>query len=304
MVNPNDVDLDDLTYLIPHFSDISALMQSIERVGLINAPVVQSSPGGVLIPVIGRRRVQCLRELGRSEFPAKVLPEDMPVAEGFALAFWDNAAHRNFDPATRAYIVKRLLELISRETVASDFLPTLGVAPKGPRLELLRRIGSMEQSVLKALADARINEKTAALLCDLDSRDRMRLLELVESLRLNTNKVYEVISWLVDLSLINEKSIDELLAREEVTCTLTDDSPLPERAERFRSLLRSWKFPELTLREQEFHRWAREIAQPGIVVRHAPVFENPECIIEVRVHSLKAAESVIDALNRKGQTEP
>jgi hypothetical protein len=298
------VDLDDSTYLIPYFSDIAPLRHSIERVGLINAPVVQTSSGGGLIPVLGRRRIQCLCELGRSEFPAKVLPEHMPIADGFALAFWDNAAHRNFDPATRAYIVKRLLELISRETVASDFLPTLGISPKGPRLELLKRIGSMEQSVLKELADARINEKTAALLCDLDSSDRIRLLELVESLRLNTNKIYEVITWLVDLSLINEKSINELLAREAVTCILTDDSPLPERAERFRNLLRSWKFPELTLREQEFHRWAKQIAQPGILVRPAPMFENPECVVEVRVHSLKAAESVIDALNRKEQSEP
>ncbi len=302
-MNPNAVDLDDLTYLIPHFSDISALRQSIGRVGLVNAPVVQTSARGGMIPVMGRRRMQCLRELGKSEVPVKVLPEDMPIADGFTLAFWDNAAHRNFDPAARAYIVKRLLELNSRETVASDFLYVLGVAPKGPRLDLLKRIGSMEFSVLKALADARINEKTAALLCDLDSRDRIRVLELMESLRLNTNKIYEVISWLVDLSIVNEKSIDELLAREEVACLLAGDSPLPERADRFRNLVRSWKFPELTLREQEFHAWARNIAQPGISVRPAPMFENPECVVEVRVHSLNQAESVIDALKRKEKSK-
>ncbi|AFM26384.1 ParB/RepB/Spo0J family partition protein [Desulfomonile tiedjei] len=304
MVNPNAVDLDDVTYLIPHFSDIDPLRKSIERVGLINAPVVQMSPSGVIIPVMGRRRMQCLRELGKSEIPAKVLPKHMPVADGFALAFWDNAAHRNFDPATRAYIVKRLLELNSRETIASDFLPVLGVAPKGPRLELLKRIGSMEHSVLKALADARINEKTAALLCDLDSHDRIRLLELMESLHLNTNKIFEVISWLVDLSVVNEKTIDELLARQEVGCILADDSPLVERAERFRNLVRSWKFPELVLREQEFHAWAKNIAQPGISVRPTPMFENPQCVVEVHVHSLDEAESVVDALKRKEESRP
>jgi hypothetical protein len=300
VVDPRAVDLEDKTYLIPCFCDLSALEKSIEKVGLLNDPLVQELADGRMVPVVGRRRLQAAVALGVQEITARMLPGEMPVAEGFALAFWDNVPHRTFDPACMAVVVRRLLELFPREVAAREFLPVLGIPLKGPRLERLRAIGGLEHAVLEALSQGRIHEKTAAILCEVEPETRLELLALTEKLRLNANKAAEIISWLFDLSVLEGKPIAELLAREDARNILSDgDAPVQELAERFRELVRSWKFPELTARETEFKEWARRLPASGkISVKPTPAFEDPACVLEIRAASKDEAQHILCYLKR------
>lgn len=300
VVDPRAVDLEDKTYLIPCFCDLSALVKSIEKVGLLNSPLVQELADGRLVPVAGRRRLQAAVALGLEEVTVRVLPDAIPVAEGFALAFWDNVPHRTFDTACMAVVVRRLLELFPREQAAREFLPVLGIRLKGPRLERLRSIGGLEHAVLDALSQGRIHEKTAAILCEVEPETRLELLALTGKLRLNANKTAEIISWLFDLSVLQEKPIAELLASEDAHDILSDgDSPVQERAERFRELVRRWKFPELTAREAEFKEWAGHLAPSGRVsVKPTSAFENPACVLEIRAASKNEAQRILSSLKQ------
>ncbi len=300
IIDPRSVDLEDHTYLIPCFSDLWPLTKSIEKLGILNVPLVQRLADGRMIPVAGRRRLQCAAILGLDQVSVKALPSDMPVADGFTLAFWDNASHRVFDTAAAAVIVRRLLELFPKDIVARDFLPVLGIAPKGPRLERLRSIGGLEHSILEALFEGHIREKTAALLCEMASETRQELLALTEKLHLNANKSAEMISWLFDLSVLKSKPIPELLSEKEAESIITDgDMPLPERAERFRELVRSWKFPELAARENKFKEWTRQLSQPHRVsVRPTPAFEDPGCAIEIKAASADEAQRIVSILKQ------
>jgi hypothetical protein len=300
VVDPREVDLEDKTYLIPCYCDLSALVKSIEMVGVLNDPLVQELTDGRMVPVAGRRRMQAAVALGWEEVKVRVLPEGIPIAEGFALAFWDNIAHRACDPACMAVIVRRLFELFPREVAARNFLPVLGVPLKGPRLERLRSIGGLEHAVLEALSQGRIQEKTAAILCEGEPETRLELLELTGKLRLNANKAAEIISWLFDLSVLEDKPIAELLAHEGAQALITnEESSVQERAERFRELVRAWKFPELAAREAEFREWARRLPESGrISVRPTPSFEDPACVVEIRAASKDEAQRILSSLKR------
>ena len=300
IIDPRSVDLEDHNYFVPCFSDLSALTKSVEKLGILNAPLVQRLADGRMIPVAGRRRLQCAIILGLDEIRVKLLPPDMPVADGFALAFWDNASHRVFDTAVAAVIVRRLLELFPKDVVARDFLPVLGIAAKGPRLERLRSIGGLEHSILEALSKGHIHEKTAAILCEIASDTRLGLMKLTETLRLNANKSAEIISWLFDLSVLKSKPIPELLSEKEAERIISDgDMPVPERAERFRELLRSWKFPELAVREEEFRKFAKRLSLPDRVsVRPTPAFEDPGCAIEIKAACADEAQRIVSILKQ------
>jgi ParB-like chromosome segregation protein Spo0J len=297
-LDPFDVDLEDGSYYIPCFVPLDGLVKSVAAVGIVTPPVLQERSGQAPVPVLGRRRLRAAALAGRREVEARLLPEDMPESEAFALAFWDNLPHRTFDPATTAMVVKRLLELFSRDAVAATFLPTLGLKASGPRLERLRAVGSLEEPVLNALGTGRILERTAELLTHLSVDERTALFHLTQQLRLNSNKAAEVVEHLFDLSVFRETSVLELLRNEELSKTLDDSSvPVPEKAYQLRNLLLRWKFPELTKKEDQFRRrFGSVAASRKISIRHDPSFERDGLSIEINAKSWDEAERILERL--------
>lgn len=293
-LDPDEVDLEDRTYYIPDFQPLDRLAASIEKIGILDAPLVQERAGGRFIPVLGRRRLQAARLIGLSRMEARIVSQDISESEGFLLAFWDNVGHRSFDPAGRAVVVRRLLELLPREVVARDFLPLLGIPPRGPRMERLRSIGGLEAHVLEALATGQILEKTALILTDLNSQERATLVDLIHHLQLNANKAAEVIEHLFDLSVLHGKPILEFLESGEVSVILRDqDIPVPERSARLRELVRGWRFPELTNKEQEFRIWSQRLPKSERISIHpTPAFEDEKCTIQITSESWEEAEKI------------
>jgi ParB family transcriptional regulator, chromosome partitioning protein len=297
----HEVDLRDRTYCIPCFADPAALVKSIDSVGILNPPLLQELPGGRMIPVLGRRRLQAAVQLGISQTEVRIASDRISEADGFAVALWDNFGHRTFDIATTAVVVRRLLDLFPRDVVAEDFLPLLGIPARGPRLERLRVIGGLEEPVLQSLALGLIQEKTAFILKALSREEQREVLELTDALGMNANKRAEVISHLADLSVFHGKPILEFLDVEEAQSIIHDeDIHRPERAARFRRLIRSWKFPELVNSEQEFQEWLRGLPQSeGIVVRPAPGFETRQCAVEIRTGSREEVERILSKLTER-----
>ena len=296
----NDLNLEDTLYWIPHFADPDRLKKSIEKIGILNRPVVKESSPGAFIPVLGRRRLEAVRGLGYEQAEVLILPGDMPVSSGWRLAFWDNVAHRNFEPATTAVIVNRLLEIFPKDEVAGEFLPVLGVPARGPRLERLRLLGSLEHRVLHRWADGRLLEKTALLLAQLDRPNRAKLMDVVEALNLNANKSAEVVGNLFDLSVYHGMSISEILLHETARSILSDDEvTIEERAARFRDMVRSKKFPDLVEKEREFQNWCQRFhGLSNVKIRPTQSFEADGCYVEVRVSNREEAERMLEVLQR------
>ncbi|MGO9571678.1 MAG: ParB N-terminal domain-containing protein [Desulfomonilaceae bacterium] len=298
LLDTHEIDLRDRAYCIPSFADLAPLVKSIDNVGILNQPLLQEQVGGKMVPVLGRRRLQAALQLGISRTEVRIISDRMSEAEGFVLALWDNLGHRTFDTASTAVVVRRLLDLMPREVVADDFLPLLRVPARGPRLERLRAIGGLGEPVLQSLALGRIQEKTAFILSALSSDEQGALLGLTDALGMNANKRAEVIGHLCDLATFHGKPVLEFLREEEARSVIHDeDIPVPERAARFRRLVRSWKFPELVNSEQEFQEWLRCLPESDrIVVRAAPGFESRECTIEIRTESREEAERIVNRL--------
>ncbi len=139
----------------------------------------------------------------------------MPEDQGFTIAFWDNVSHRTLDQASLAVVTKRLLDLFPRAVVAEDFLPVLGVPPRGPRLKRLCAVAALEEPMLEALALGRIYERTALVLSGLKPAERAGLFDTTEILALNANKRAEVVENLFDLSIHGHESVLDLLNRED-----------------------------------------------------------------------------------------
>ncbi len=294
-LEPAHMDLEDRTYYIPCRSDLQGLVRSIRQVGILSPPLLQERSPGRFIPVIGRRRLMAARSLEFTRVHAGVLPETVLEQEGFALAFWDNIATRPFDVGATAVVVRRLLDLFPRITVADLFLPSLGVQPEGPRLERLRAIGGLEEPILAVLSAGKLLEKSAALMALLKPEERLGLLDFTESLGLNANKRAEVIERLFDLSVLHGKGVLEWITDERISAvTGNHELSVPERAAKVREIIKAWKFPELVRSEQAFGSWLARLPQPdGVVVRPSTRFEAERCKMELSGLSREEVERII-----------
>jgi hypothetical protein len=297
-LNPSDVDLDDPTYLIPHFGELEPLVKSVKAVGLINKPLVQRLSDNRLVPVLGRRRLAAASIVGLTAIDAREAPSVVSERECYRLAFWENCGHRKLDRAAAAVVVRRLMELFPVQTVADEFLPALGIQARGPKLAGLCKIGGLEPPILKTFSAGRIQERTSVLLAEMDVKDRLAMFRLITRLGTNANKSAEIVGYLHDLSIVRGQSVRELLQEHGAAGVMADEEiPLPERAQRFRDLLRSWKFPELVEQEREFVSWKKELSLPaGVEVRPVESFEGEECFVEIRVRSRDEAERLLSAL--------
>jgi hypothetical protein len=299
----DDCDLEDGTYFIPCFGDLGPLKESILAVGIIHNPLVRQNAQGKWIPVLGRRRLLAARELGFGRVEARCLADEISEARAYEIAFWDNVTQRQFEAPTKAVVVHRLMQLFSREEVAARFLPALGIAPYGPKIESLRRIAMLEPEIHLSMALGRINEKTALMLSYLEPHDRRVCMNLFARLKLNANKTFEAATALIDMARVQGCSVQDVLNSAEIQEVLSPDQQRDPSVlgESLRHALRRLRYPELCGEEAAFEAWLKDQKLPSnITIRPSQAFEDNSCTIEIQVESKEKALAVVKTLSRLG----
>ncbi len=298
IIDPSQLDLDNIDFHVPSFEPLDPLVASIEQVGVIHPPVVKETAGHRFIPVLGRRRLEAVCALKARSFAVRVVDPMQMKGQTFIMAFWDNLERIKRDPAVRAYVVKRLLELVPRETLAKKVFPFLDISSKGPKLEKLRKIGGLETSLLDALSRGRLQEKSAAILSELPYDQRLPLVKLIGKLGLNANKAFEVISQLFNLSIYLGQPITDLLGRPEVDEILNDHHlTVAEKVAQFRKLITRWAFPDITENWRIFERWVQDVRPPrNVSLRPGQSFEDESVTIEIRLDSRSRAEDFLNVI--------
>jgi hypothetical protein len=302
-VNQSEIDLENMDFHVPSFESLDPLVASIEQVGILHPPVVKRIAERRFIPVLGRRRLEAVFELKAHSLEVRVVDPSQTCDQTFIMAFWDNLERIKRDISVKAYVVKKLFELVPRDTLAKKIFPFLDVSSKGPKLERLKRIGGLERPLLSALSSGRLQEKSAAILSELPGVQRLSLMKLISGLGLNANKAFEVISHLFDLSIYLGEPITDMLSRPE-TEEIINDSRLTvtEKASQFRNLITKWAFPDITENRQVFDNWVQDIRPPrNVTLRPGQSFEDDSVTIEIRLDSRSKAE---DFLNLTREFQP
>ena len=78
----------------------------------------------------------------------------------------------------------------------------------------------------------------------------------------------------------------------------SEDLPVTERAERFRRLVRSWKFPELVEKERQFEEWLdKQPRLDRVTVQPTQAFEDEKCMIRITARSRSEAKEILAGLS-------
>jgi hypothetical protein len=288
------------------------LTASLQEVGLLNPPWLrprEAEPNDKprFQVVTGTRRLAAAARLGWREISARVAPADTPDLSCLLVHLGDNAFGREFNLKEQAGLARRLLQYCPPETVASRYLPYLGLPPSGAHLERLVKAAGLEAPWQGLAARGRLALTAAARLADWEAADRAAAWPYLHGLSLSQSKQEELLGHIELLARRQGVAPAIILAREELHRALTDPRRTPqERTATVRQHLNRWVYPRLSAAREAFAAALGRLGWPGhprLRLQPPPAFEGPDYSLHINFRDAAELERLLDEAGRLARQE-
>ena len=278
--------------------DPSILIRSINEIGLINPPFVVKNEKGYLDVVIGFRRISALRSLNMKMIPCVDLSGlGFSKLELLQINLFDNLSIRKFNEIEIAMTLKRLSNYVSKEDIQEKYMPLLGVSNR-KEFDTYLAIEGLEHKIKKSLSDCSLSRKIIKLTIGIDNKSSSIIFQWIRNLKLNFNQQIQFFEYLMDLSIAKENTIFDILSEDSFEDILRDNrSNNPQKVKRLLNLLRSMRFPALSLAEKRFQKqWNRLGFSNRVRIVPPPFFEAPDYRLELLFKDGNELKSLVDSI--------
>lgn len=275
--------------------------KSIDKIGLINPPIVRKKPGEKEFEAIsGARRIAALRALGHTEAACRLVPEDgTSDLEAVLLNLFDNITTREFNPVEKGIALSLLSSQMTREEVLVSYMPVLGLPRHAPSLDLHMMIAKdLSDGIKIAIALGRLPLQVASELICLSQCDQENVFRTINYLMLNNNYQIQFIDLVKDMSLIAGTSIADFLLRADIAEIINDNNlSNPRKARKLMDHLRNLRNPTLAMAEKAFKKALGSIALPeGDTIVAPQYFESPYYELRVRFRNREELNKKLDSI--------
>lgn len=261
---------------------LETMVDSIRTIGLINEPYVIRNKDGEVLVITGFRRIRALKALGWETAPCRDLTDaGLSEFECLLLSFRDNLATRQFNDVEKGMILKRLLKHLGEDAVIREYMPLLGLPPRGSILDKYVALEDMDLGIRQALVRGKISFQMAEALSGMGAGTASLVLRWVSDLRMSFNYQLQFMEYVRDISSREGLEIGDVL--ESLARTLQGGKMNnPQKVRRLFDHLRARRYPELHRAEQRFRSAIKGLALPdGVRVSHPPCFEGPQFSMEI-----------------------
>jgi ParB/RepB/Spo0J family partition protein len=302
------IDLDDAALEMVPASDLDRLKVSLTESGLLNPPWLRPQPGKHRWEVVtGTRRLQAAAALGWQEITARLLPENSSDFYCLLVHLMDNAFTRGFNLWEQATLAARLLQHSDKDTVASKYLPYLGLPPSQAHLTRLIKTTTLKAPWPRLAAQGRLALTAAAVLADWDPEDRAAAWPFLAGLRLSQSKQEEFLEQVALLARREGLTPAGVLAKEELRQALGDPDRTPqEKTEAVRRHLFHWFYPRLSAAREAFETAAGKLGWKRTTrIRLYPpaMFEAPDYHLEIKFRDAPELQQLLAEIARLAQQE-
>ncbi|RTZ96756.1 MAG: hypothetical protein DSY90_09515 [Deltaproteobacteria bacterium] len=292
------IDIKDHTFRISSFADpvwIKALADSIDRLGLLQPPLIDESGSHRQI-VSGFRRVAACDQLGRREIACRLLTPDAPRPWVAQQAVAENAWQRPLNLMEKARAVA-LLEKMRGESDRMTVLAALaGQVENQKMIDKLTRLSRLPLSIQRAVENDLLGLAMALALGDLASEDAGQILDLFQTFRFGLNRQRELMELIQEIAKRESISIGQVLKSDVITSILNrPGQDRPARGGALRRYLKQRRYPALSQAETAFKQLESELGLgPRIRLVPPPYFEG-------NTYQLIFAFDTLDELTRHQQ---
>ncbi len=235
-VTVDQLDWNDLSYRFTFAPLLAPLINSIKHIGIQNPPILEKISDHRYRIVTGFKRIMALKQLGRNRLVATVYdsPDDEPKLELFLLNLYENLGTRSLNDIEKSLALHKLIVVfhMPEEKVVTEFLPLLGLGSNQLVLNRYLKLVNLEDDIKVAVATGFLSIDIATGLLKRSATERQAIFHVFMQLKPGKNRQKEFFRLLQELSGIEDRSIDNILASVEIQQLLASNKlSLPEKNE-------------------------------------------------------------------------
>lgn len=268
-----EIFLEDERFRISYYFSLEKLILSLQKVGLLNPPLVVLQDKRFIL-VSGWKRVLVCIKLGISSLPVFVV-EEKDELKTFLAAFYENLATREFSLLEKAEILNRLKRFGEDEKkIVQHYLPLLDIPSTLSNLESYLAFSQLESEVKRIIHQKNMPFSSVKLLAGFTPQERKSLLPLL--LPSGQNKMKGILEDLKEISRRNDIPAKKVLSSKEILDIMGSEklSPL-QKADKIRLILMKKRYPALSSRKESFDSLLKKLRLPkNIMVKPSPFFEE------------------------------
>jgi len=272
------IDFSDHTYRISSLAEpawIDALADSINRLGLLQAPLILVKESHRLI-VSGFRRIAACRRLGREQVLCRMLKPETPLRTIAQLAVAENAWQRPLNLIEKARAFALLGKFYPESKHLSDMAAPLGLVENPTMIDKLIRLTCFPAPIQQAVENGSLGLAMALSLGTIETEEGRQILELFQTFHFGLNRQRELMELIREIAKRESITIGQVLAADEIIAILNrTDQDRPARGGALRRYLKQRRYPVLTQAETAFYRLERELRLgPRVRLNPPPYFEG------------------------------
>lgn len=281
----------------------AGLAASISHVGLL-APPILIPEGDRFRIVAGSRRIAALRELGRTETPARLLPPDASPLDQSRIAVSDNSLQRTLNPVEQSRGLCAIAAHFSDPSALAGEAGRLNLPSHSALIQKLLPLAGLPDKIQSALLAEAVALPMALELAAFPEETQSALADLFLELGLSLSRQREFLSLLDEIAAREDRTIPEVLGEKEIRSLLDDDEmDRPRKAGEIRRLLRRRRFPAITAAEERYQRIVAELPLgKGIQLTPPRDFEGTEYAATVRFRDVAELKSRISGLRELAES--
>ena len=292
-----DVDSTDTTFRITTGVELDDLGLSIQKLGLMHAPVLKYNPPGYII-VCGFRRIAACRNLGWAQIPARILSQDFSFFEMAQLAVADNAFQRPLNLIETSRALKLLTGINTEKEVFATAAAELGLPLSPAMVTKLKKICDLSTPFQEGILENRIDLSMALELDRFDPAEGHALLELFDRLKLGLNRQRELLLLLEEISQREEIPIRQLMTEKPLRLIIENtEIDRSVKRHKVRMYLRRRRFPMISEAETQYKAFVKQLKLgPNIKLMPPKDFEGMTHTLTIRFENQNELKNLKEKL--------
>ena len=297
-ISPDEIDLQDHRFRFSYYFDLSNLLFSIEKIGLVNPLVVVKREGAQFVLLSGWKRISVCLERSLRHFPVFVLDEKDDF-RAFLFSLYENLAVRRFSLLEKAEILRLLSGFVKDENqIARVYLPLLEIPSSLSYLDAYLKIARLSPIWKEMIFKKKMPFSCVEFLLEFTPYEQEQLFPLLEPL--NVNKQKQILEDLCDLSHQIQDDPRKILTGPEIQTLLSDKNLSPlQKAEHVRSLVKKKRYPLLSAWEETFKASLKKARLSSeVTFDSSSFFEDGEFSVTFDLKSRDSFQKKIDKLQK------